>query len=575
MLAKKRLASYFLVSALVLSSLSACAPSGEESSASEQATASTQEQTTQSAPAVDTSTTLKDVNWAEVGWKADPENLEWKQDTSPVKLSYYVNFSWFGLNWQDDTSKRVTEKTGVDLEFSKPVVDDNQKLNMMIAGDQLPDIMTLDRNDPAIQTMINAGMLYSFDELIEQYAPQMKDILPEEVLNNYKAEDGKTYQFTTWVQGKDWQAAAVKYDQMIGTNQACIAIRKDYYDEIGRPEIKNVADFTAALEKIKEKHPDKIGFFPADGCVTSDSFATSAAMGNLGIQMGLSDNKVVKDGKIQWVVRDQKFIDAIKVLNDMYKKGLLTKNPFIDTKDVAKAKIEKGDVVSYSWVIADGEIVPGDNPNTSYEVLPPFDTYEQIRTGAGWLATVVPKSCKNPERAIRFLEYLASAEGHQDVSWGIRGDSYSGDVVAGPHWNLVDGKPTMLPDYVVDKKADWGGVASKNGLGEYWTACNELLWNLPWWDASDEKMSKFNEMFGSKVKYMPELDIKDPDPTSEEGIIKGKAFGLLQQYSVKMVFADDADAEYSNFIKELDALGFDRVEKFWDDVYQQKTKSMQ
>ena len=58
-------------------------------------------------------------------------------------------------------------------------------------------------------------------------------------------------------------------------------------------------------------------------------------------------------------------------------------------------------------------------------ILPPVrDHTDRIRTGAGWLATVIPKTCKDPERAIRFLEYLASVEGHSDVSWGIEGDTY-------------------------------------------------------------------------------------------------------------------------------------------------------
>lgn len=409
----------------------------------------------------------------------------------------------------------------------------------MIAGNQLPDMLTLDRNDPAIQTMIDAGMLWSLDELIDEYAPLMREILPEEIMTNYKSSDGKTYQFTTWIQGKEWQEAARKYNQLIGTNQYMWSIRKDYYEEIGSPEIKTTEDFISVLDQIKEKHPDKIGFYPADGSMSSDYFANYADFNNVGVQLGLSGNKQLIDGKIQWSARDPKFLETVEFMNTLYKKGLLTKEPFIDSKDVAKAKIEKGDVISYSWTVSDGEKVPGDNPNTSYMILPPLDTYEQTRTGAGWLATVITKNCKDPERAIRFLEYLASAEGHQDVSWGIYGDSYSGDVVTGPHWQLKDGKPTMIPEYVTDKKADWGGVASKNGLGEYWIACNELLWNLPWWDSSDEKMATINEMFGSKVVYKPELEISDPDPASPEGIIKQKVGSLLQQYSVKMIFAED------------------------------------
>jgi putative aldouronate transport system substrate-binding protein len=570
----KRVLSCMVCSAMVAGMLGGCGggqSTVKETTAGTAAVDTTEAETQTEAPQAAASNFQSEMDWEKIGWQADPEDLEWKEDTSPIELGYYANFSWFSLDWNDATAERVTAKTGVDLNFMKPVVDDGQKLNMMIAGNQLPDILTLDKNDAALKKMAEAGMLWSLDDLIDQYAPKMREILPKEILSNYQMADGKTYQFTTWIQGEAWQKAAREYDQIVGTNQPVMTVRKDYYDEIGRPEIKNMTEFIAAVKQMKENHPDKIGFYPADGSMSADEFGKSAKLSHYGIQMGLSTDFSEKDGGIQWVVRDDKFKEPMKYLNEMYLEGILTKDPFIDTQDVGKAKIEQGDVISYCWTISDGEKVPGDNPDTSYEILPPFETYGQIRTGAGWLATVIPKTCKDPERAIRFLEYLASVEGHSDVSWGIEGDTYQ-DAVAGAQWHMVDGKPVLLEEYVKDKNADWGGVASRNGLGEYWIACNELLWNLPWWNDQDERMNKFNEQFGKYVEFRPELDIQDPSPESEEGIIRQKAFSLLQQYSVKMIFTEDFESVYQEFIQKIDELGMNKVEAYWTEEYKNKTK---
>lgn len=570
----KRVLSCMVCSAMVAGMLGGCGggqSTVKETTAGTAAADTTEAEPQTQAPEAAASNFQSEMDWERIGWQADPEGLEWKEDTSPIELGYYANFSWFSLDWNDATAERVTAKTGVDLNFMKPVVDDGQKLNMMIAGNQLPDILTLDKNDAALKKMAEAGMLWSLDELIDQYAPKMREILPKEILSNYQMADGKTYQFTTWIQGEAWQKAAREYDQIVGTNQPIITVRKDYYDEIGRPEIRNMTEFIAVVKQMKEKHPDKIGFYPADGSMSADEFGKSAKLSHYGIQMGLSTDFSEKDGGIQWVVRDDKFKEPMKYLNEMYLEGILTKDPFIDTKDVGKAKIEQGDVISYCWTISDGEKVPGDNPDTTYEILPPFETYGQIRTGAGWLATVIPKTCKDPERAIRFLEYLASVEGHSDVSWGIEGDTYQ-DAVAGAQWHMIDGKPVLLEEYVKDKNADWGGVASRNGLGEYWIACNELLWNLPWWNDQDERMNKFNEQFGKYVEFRPELDIQDPSPESEEGIIRQKAFSLLQQYSVKMIFTEDFESVYQEFIQKIDELGMNKVEAYWTEEYKNKTK---
>lgn len=570
----KRVLSCIVCSVMVAGMLGGCGggqSTVKETTAGTAAADTTEAEPQTQAPEAAASNFQSEMDWERIGWQADPEGLEWKEDTSPIELGYYANFSWFSLDWNDATAERVTAKTGVDLNFMKPVVDDGQKLNMMIAGNQLPDILTLDKNDAALKKMAEAGMLWPLDELIDQYAPKMREILPKEILSNYQMADGKTYQFTTWIQGEAWQKAAREYDQIVGTNQPVITVRKDYYDEIGRPEIRNMTEFIAAVKQMKENHPDKIGFYPADGSMSADEFGKSAKLSHYGIQMGLSTDFSEKDGGIQWVVRDDKFKEPMKYLNEMYLEGILTKDPFIDTKDVGKAKIEQGDVISYCWTISDGEKVPGDNPDTTYEILPPFETYGQIRTGAGWLATVIPKTCKDPERAIRFLEYLASVEGHSDVSWGIEGDTYQ-DAVAGAQWHMIDGKPVLLEEYVKDKNADWGGVASRNGLGEYWIACNELLWNLPWWNDQDERMNKFNEQFGKYVEFRPELDIQDPSPESEEGIIRQKAFSLLQQYSVKMIFTEDFESVYQEFIQKIDELGMNKVEAYWTEEYKNKTK---
>lgn len=370
----KRVLSCMVCSAMVAGMLGGCGggqSTVKETTAGTAAVDTTEAETQTEAPQAAASNFQSEMDWEKIGWQADPEDLEWKEDTSPIELGYYANFSWFSLDWNDATAERVTAKTGVDLNFMKPVVDDGQKLNMMIAGNQLPDILTLDKNDAALKKMAEAGMLWSLDDLIDQYAPKMREILPKEILSNYQMADGKTYQFTTWIQGEAWQKAAREYDQIVGTNQPVMTVRKDYYDEIGRPEIKNMTEFIAAVKQMKENHPDKIGFYPADGSMSADEFGKSAKLSHYGIQMGLSTDFSEKDGGIQWVVRDDKFKEPMKYLNEMYLEGILTKDPFIDTKDVGKAKIEQGDVISYCWTISDGEKVPGDNPDTSYEILPP------------------------------------------------------------------------------------------------------------------------------------------------------------------------------------------------------------
>ncbi|GLX67237.1 extracellular solute-binding protein [Paenibacillus glycanilyticus] len=496
----------------------------------------------------------------------------WEVDTSPITLDAYLNFSWFANNWTDSAAKEITKETGVSVKISKPVNDDDQKLNLMITSDKLPDIIMADKNSPAWNLMVEKGMLYSLDELAAQYAPELLQDAPKEAFTNYVADDKHTYMYVDFIEGEQYQEEVKKYNALVGTNQPEWSIRQDYLEEIGNPDISTPEAFTAALEQIKAKHPDKMGYYANVGDLVNDKdfqLGTNNMFGNYRYS--------INGDKIEAGFRSDKFKQELQFMNKLNTLDLLTKDTFIDTKDIFTQKINSGKTISYAWAIGEGTKTPSDNPNTSYKVMAPFDSYTQYRTGGGWNAFGIPKSNKHPERTIRFLAYMASKQGHMVAKWGVEGDKFSGDVVNGPHYSMVDGKPLYLPEYWEVKQKDWSGVSSKNGLGEYWFATNAAWWNEPEWNNTDPAFIEYNKMFGDKVKYVPELENLDPMPNSKEGIILKRVSDLYSQYGVKMIFAkseEESMSIYEEFLKKADSLGLPQVEAYWTANYQKNAERM-
>ena len=77
--------------------------------------------------------------------QGDEDTPAWKKYAGePVTLDWYVNYSWFAIPWGENAvSQKITEETGVNINFITPIGNETEKLNALIASDSLPDLITL------------------------------------------------------------------------------------------------------------------------------------------------------------------------------------------------------------------------------------------------------------------------------------------------------------------------------------------------------------------------------------------------------------------------------------------------
>ena len=499
-----------------------------------------------------------------------PGQRSWEVDTSPATIDLYVDYSWFRVNWDDPTAERVTDATGVSLNISKPVSDDAQKLSLMIASGSLPDMVVTGLGNPFKDTMIGGDLVYSLDDLSDRFAPDFWDYVQPEIRSSYQAADGNLYYYATSVHTAAYVDAMLEYNALISAGDMALAVRLDYWEEIGKPDMSTPQSFIAAIEAMKENHPDKIGFLVADGRFYGSNLLPF--LWGPGRQFGVQYNYYVdeSDDRVYKTIRDPRLLEAILWLNTMVNKGLFTTDSFVDSTEIQTAKINSGDVISYAWSLGRTEIVPADNSNTHYTAIDPFPSYEVVKSGDGWNATMITKNAELPDRAIRLLAYFVSEFGHEAVQWGVKGNAF-GNVIDGPHYYLDEsGKPTYFSEYVTAKEADWDGIAARNGLGEYWFGQDRYLWELPFIQPSDAFYDHFNQVMGPKVEYNYALMNVTVPGDSEEGVIAAQINQLFIDQADDMIFADDnvaARAAYQDFLSRAEELGLSRVEEAWTEQY--------
>ncbi|MCC3371954.1 extracellular solute-binding protein [Cohnella sp. REN36] len=491
---------------------------------------------------------------------------------TPMTLSLYSDRAWYS-DWTGPGAKRIEEKTGVRFTVKKPVQDDGdgKDIALMIASNSLPDVMVVDAGNKMLQQLIDGNYLYDMDELMDRYAPQLRQILNEqygpELLTNFKEKDGKTYKLVSGYQTEKYLDEAKKNAGLAPVWLPQLVVRKDYYDEIGRPDTSTPDKFIDALERMAKNHPDKIPYLGDKSQHTGD-------LGWFVPQFGIAPYYV--DGnEVKNEIRDPKWKDMLQFGYRMASKGLLTKESFVNTNDVTAQKVAAGDSIVWAYnATAENAAPPKDNPNTKFEMLQPFDSYMYATVPAGWMALVIPKSNKNPERTMKLLEYAASKEGQVDFFLGVEGknaDDFQ-TLADGPHFYydqavqndyFSQGKPTRTKPFADALNKDWNGTWNQVGFGEpillidNWAVANAVQW-----DPSDEKKVAYDKLMAPKMKFFPEFNFKI-DSAGEFGVIAAKLKSLKEDYVTKLVFASsDANFEstFNSFQKVADQLGVGKLE---------------
>lgn len=377
--------------------------------------------------------------------KAGTENAPgWKQNVSnPITFDWYIHFSWFARHWGDsEVSKYITEKTGVNVNFVVPAGNEAEKLNAMIAGDALPDIITLGWYEGQVPMMIDAGLVYSLDDLAKEYDPYFFKVTDPNKLGWYRQKDGKVYGYP------NASFTAQDYEKYAGklTSNETFLVRKDMYEAIGSPDMTTPEGFLNALRAAKAKFPT-INGQPLIAFGTNEFGDTGNGMLQTYLQhfLAIPPEKNGKFIDANLGLEDPDYVRWLKTLRQAHSEGLIATDVFVDKRSQIEEKAAQGRyfaMLYQNWDMQAAQHARWEaDPNSIYIAVPAFKNSKgddpTLAGGgiAGWTVTMISKNCKDKARAIQFLTYLISEEGQMDTNFGI----------PNKHYTFVDGIPTLTP----------------------------------------------------------------------------------------------------------------------------------
>ncbi len=316
--------------------------------------------------------------------------------------------------------QEIEKQTGVRMEVTYvPGADYNAKLNTMIASKTLPDIFDV-RDVPTAIEFRDNGLLMPLDELLAEYGSHILAEIGEDIAIAPVNNDGTVY-------------GIFKPAPPYSSN---LAIRTDWLANLN---LAMPTDLDSLYEVMRA-----FTFDDPDGNGKDDTIGYVAAMASDNMRMfehifgafGICVDKpfLMEDGTVTTYMKAPGYLDAVKYLRKLYQDGIMTPD-FATLPQMSAFELlwtGRTGMLDFQSVGTTNNWVNGNRYTET--PMPTFDF--AIIAGPGGSggptrqyppytqATVISAACKNPEAAMKLLDFLCSEEGNELTYLGVEGVMY-------------------------------------------------------------------------------------------------------------------------------------------------------
>lgn len=355
----------------------------------------------------------------------DDSNDQAGSTLEPITFTFY-NADGAEDPWTDPVALAITEATGVTLDTLYPSDVEEKTVELMIATGELPDLIFA-KGDSDI--LIEQGALIDLSDLIDEYGPHIKALYGDEYEKLQSSrENPAIYQLYC---GKVQDEALTSS----GTAQLQWAVLA--FNDYRIPY--TLEEYGDMIREYKARHLNIDGqtTIGITLSVTDWHWYTTLANPSGYIANGAIDNGqwiVSDDYKVQYkhMVGGQK--EYYRWLNRMYDEKVLDQEFAIQTHEDYLEKIASGRVLGlldadWDYTSAENTLKAAGRYERTYAGLPvTIDSSVKCASlapqGLNTWGIGITTACKDPVRAIQFLDWLCTEEAQILVNWGIEGVNY-------------------------------------------------------------------------------------------------------------------------------------------------------
>lgn len=458
-------------------------------------------------------------------------------------------------NTQTDWIKQqVKEELNLNVEFvSVPRSSSDDKLNIMMSGGSAPDIV-FTYNQSIFNNFAQNGGLADLTESYQTIGTDIQKYLGE--AQSMGEVDGKQF--------------AIMKQRGVEAPRHTSYIRKDWLDALGMEIPKTKDELVAYLEAVKEKNPGNVdNVIP--WAMSGRNDTEKNYLNFIGSYVNLESDKEAYMYNEGYMTVAPGAVDGIRKLNELYNKGLLSKDFATDTtEDIYKAQVTAGNV---GFFLDDTErpfdyisVLTQKQGTTTFVPVQCFElndnTYRTPFEPRYGMFIMIPKTSeKKVEACMKYLNWQADPEVAENI------------VYTAEHQRDENGVPIKLTETDLSTKGYPNTCDDLNivNLAMEWTTDKDAIvgkWHKeqPW-----ESLEWFDNFYDvrseGKFRFPTYSNISQPEADYGQNVTN-----MMIEYVYKLVSCDPASfdtmqqTEYNNLVNAGLQKILDARAEFYDSV---------
>ena len=464
----------------------------------------------------------------------------------------------------NDLTEWINANSPVEIEFITINRSEVTALyTAMLSAGNAPDIIS-DYAVEAFERFSIDESLLELTDLVDQYGPNIRALVPEDVLE-WGMYNGGLY-------------ALPKTRNETAVPNWMQFIRQDWLDNLGLAMPNNFDELYDAMYAFTFDDPDGNGVDDTYGYGAGSGENEAGGPGFGGFERILCLYGAMRDrwlpyapdGSYDHVAITENRREAYRYCKRLYDDGLVNPEFFTMTGQQARTEFITGKVgtigmqvnsIGVTFLNSMKEVDPNANPRALKTLESPFGTFAYLQERSAQMHIMLPTTCSNPPAAIQYLDWLVS-DGWEYITYGEEGvyfervdgriirigdsEQRSHDLNHAGNYAIAIGYRELISDLdlQMEHNKDTMSDVEKQTLEINIEACresmsHEFIWWLP-------TLHLGLEMSNDLIPQMNTFAVQ----TYEEAVIN------------KDMTIDEA---YDKIVKEYDALGYQELRRVYNE----------